>query len=71
MRLAQVLPPATRVWVPLIALPFIVAFAYGFAMLFEYPCMSAYYRSGEAQALRGPDRAPFAASQARTRRTEA
>jgi peptidoglycan/LPS O-acetylase OafA/YrhL len=71
MRLAQVLPPATRVWVPLIALPFIVAFAYGFAMLFEYPFMSAYYRSGEAQALRGPDRAPFAASQARTRRTEA
>jgi len=58
MRLAQVLPPATRIWVPLISLPFIVAFAFGFAMLFEYPFMSAYYRAGEAQALRGAEHAP-------------
>jgi peptidoglycan/LPS O-acetylase OafA/YrhL len=58
MRLAQVLPPTTRIWVPLITMPFIVAFAYGFAMLFEYPFMSAYYRAGEAQALRGPEHAP-------------
>jgi peptidoglycan/LPS O-acetylase OafA/YrhL len=48
---AQRLAPAERIWVPVVAFPLIVAFAYGFARLFEFPFLSTYYRAGGEKAL--------------------
>jgi peptidoglycan/LPS O-acetylase OafA/YrhL len=48
---AQRLAPTERIWVPVIAFPLIIAFAYGFARLFEFPFLSSYYRAGGEKAL--------------------